>query len=57
MGALRDLVAVGKIGGVGLSEVGADTIERANAMHPLSAVEVEFSLWSTEVLTNGVAAF
>lgn len=56
LGALKELVDEGKIGGVGLSEVGAETIEKANAIVPLSLVEVEFSLWSTDILTNGVAA-
>lgn len=42
--------------GVGLSEVGPDTIKKAHVIHPLSLVEVEFSLWSTDILTNGVAA-
>lgn len=56
IGTLKELVNEGKIGGIGLSEVGAQTIEKANAIHPLSMVEVEFSLWSTEILTNGVAA-
>ncbi|KAI1360212.1 NADP-dependent oxidoreductase domain-containing protein [Xylaria arbuscula] len=53
---LKALVGEGKIKGVGLSEVGPETIKRAHAIIPLSAVEVEFSLWSTEILTNGVAA-
>lgn len=54
--ALHELVAEGKIGGVGLSEVGAKTIERANTVVPLSLVEVEFSMWCQDILTNGVAA-
>jgi pyridoxine 4-dehydrogenase len=53
---LKALVSEGKIKGVGLSEVGPETIKKAHAIIPLSAVEVEFSLWSTEILTNGVAA-
>ncbi|KAI9157879.1 Pyridoxal reductase [Paramyrothecium foliicola] len=56
VGALQELVNEGLIGGIGLSEVGSKTIEKANSIHPLSLVEVEFSLWSTEILTNGVAA-
>ncbi|KAI0966724.1 NADP-dependent oxidoreductase domain-containing protein [Xylaria arbuscula] len=51
---LKDLVAEGKIRGVGLSEVGPETIQKAHAVVPLSLIEVEFSLWSTEILTNGV---
>ncbi|OJJ68591.1 hypothetical protein ASPBRDRAFT_46794 [Aspergillus brasiliensis CBS 101740] len=56
IGALRELKEEGLIGGVGLSEVGAHTIRKAHAVCPLSVVEVEFSLWSTEILDNGVAA-
>lgn len=55
LGTLKELVDEGKIGAVGLSEVGALTIKKANAIYPLSVVEVEFSLWSPEILTNGVA--
>lgn len=53
---LKALVVEGKIKGVGLSEVGPETIKRAHSIIPLSAVEVEFSLWSPEILTNGVGA-
>ena len=56
LGELKALVSEGKIGGVGLSEVGPETIKKAHAICPLSLVEVEFSLWSTDILTNGVAA-
>ncbi|OJI84511.1 hypothetical protein ASPTUDRAFT_30431 [Aspergillus tubingensis CBS 134.48] len=55
LGALRELMDEGLIGGVGLSEVGATTIRKAHAVCPLSVVEVEFSLWSTDILGNGVA--
>jgi pyridoxine 4-dehydrogenase len=48
-------VQSGKIGGISLSECSANTIRRAAAVTKISAVEVEFSLWSTEILTNGVA--
>lgn len=54
--ALAELVQEGKIGGIGLSEVRASTIERAHAIHPIAAVEVELSLWATDILSNGVAA-
>ncbi|KAI1074637.1 NADP-dependent oxidoreductase domain-containing protein [Whalleya microplaca] len=56
IGELKRLVDEGKIGGVGISEVGAETTKKAHAICPLSLIEVEFSLWSTEILTNGVAA-
>ena len=53
---LKALVQEGKIGGIGLSEVKASTIRRAAAVVPIAAVEVELSLWSTDILHNGVAA-
>ena len=52
--ALAELVAEGKIGGIGLSEVSAATIRRAHAVHPIAAVENELSLFTTDSLTNGV---
>ncbi|KAL9638418.1 MAG: hypothetical protein Q9204_001512 [Flavoplaca sp. TL-2023a] len=55
LGALKELVDEGQIGAVGLSEVGAPTIKKAHAICPLSVVEIEFSLWSPDILTNGVA--
>ncbi|RYP41860.1 hypothetical protein DL767_000689 [Monosporascus sp. MG133] len=55
MGALRELLEEGAFGAVGLSEVQAEIIRKANALCPISVVEIEFSLWSTEILTNGVA--
>jgi aryl-alcohol dehydrogenase-like predicted oxidoreductase len=45
VGALADLVAQGKVRYIGLSEVGPGTVRRAHAVHPLSAVQSEFSLW------------
>ncbi|KAH0613911.1 uncharacterized protein H6S33_005797 [Morchella sextelata] len=53
--ALAEYVKDGTIGGIGLSESSAATIRRAHAVHPIAAVEVEFSLWSTEILYNGIA--
>jgi pyridoxine 4-dehydrogenase len=41
---------------IGLSEVRAETINRASAVAPIKFTEVEFSLWSTEIIDNGVAA-
>lgn len=46
MGALADCVAKGWIGHVGLSEVGAETIRRATAVHPLADTQIEYSLLS-----------
>lgn len=48
MGALMALRKAGKIHDIGLSEVSADTIRRAHAIHPLTAVQSEYSLWSRE---------
>ena len=56
LGELAKLVNEGKIGGVALSEVNADTIREAASVTKIVAVEIELSLWSTEPLTNGVAA-
>ncbi len=52
---LAKLVQEDKIKGIGLSEVKADTIRRAAKVHTITQVEVELSLWSTEILHNGVA--
>lgn len=48
VGALADLVSAGKIRAIGLSEVSAETVRRAHAVHPVSAVQSEYSLWSRE---------
>lgn len=46
VGALSDLVRQGKIQAVGLSEVSASTLRRAHAVHPIAAVQTEYSLWT-----------
>lgn len=46
VGALADLVKSGKIRAIGLSEVSAATLRRAHAVHPIAAVQSEYSLWS-----------
>ncbi|KFY95396.1 hypothetical protein V500_02788 [Pseudogymnoascus sp. VKM F-4518 (FW-2643)] len=51
----EEYVKTGKIGGIGLSEVSADTIERAVKVCNIVAVEVEVSLWATDIFSNGVA--
>ncbi len=48
IGAMADLVAAGKIRYIGLSEASAQTIRRAHAVHPVSAVQSEYSLWSRD---------
>ncbi|KAL8281901.1 hypothetical protein RB597_009565 [Gaeumannomyces tritici] len=52
----REYVETGKVGGVALSEVSAATIHEAVKVTKIVAVEVELSLWSLDVLHNGVAA-
>ncbi|XP_063941751.1 probable aldo-keto reductase 2 isoform X2 [Daucus carota subsp. sativus] len=49
MGELKKLVEEGKIKYVGLSEASASTIRRAHAVHPITAVQLEWSLWSRDV--------
>lgn len=56
IGTLAELVKEGKIGGIGLSEAGPETIRRAQAVHPIAAVEVEISLWSTDAIDKGITA-
>lgn len=46
VGALADLVRAGKIRGIGLSEVSAATLKRAHAVHPIMALQTEYSLWT-----------
>jgi len=47
-GAMRDLVAEGKVGHFGLSEAGVATIRRAHAVQPVSVVQSEYSLWERD---------
>jgi aryl-alcohol dehydrogenase-like predicted oxidoreductase len=56
MGALAELVQEGKVRYVGLSEAGIDRIRRAHAVHPLSAVQTEYSLWERSIETEGLPA-
>ncbi|KQX65343.1 aldo/keto reductase [Streptomyces sp. Root1310] len=49
VGALAELVAEGKVRHIGLSEASAETIRRAHAVHPITAVQSEYSLWSRDV--------
>jgi aryl-alcohol dehydrogenase-like predicted oxidoreductase len=48
VGAMAELIMEGKIRHIGLSEAAADTIRRANAVHPIAAVQTEYSLWSRD---------
>jgi len=49
VGAMADLVREGKVRYIGMSEAAASTIRRAQAVHPITAVETEYSLWSRDV--------
>ena len=55
-GTVRDLIAEGKVKRFGLSEAGAQTIRRAHAVQPVTAVQSEYSLWWREPESNGVLA-
>jgi aryl-alcohol dehydrogenase-like predicted oxidoreductase len=48
VGALSDLVAEGKVRYIGLSEAGPETIRRAHAVHPITALQTEYSLWTRD---------
>ncbi|ORI26660.1 aldo/keto reductase [Rhodococcus sp. 1168] len=56
IGALADLVHAGKVRYLGLSEVSAQILRRAHAIHPITALQSEFSLWTRDVITDGVLA-
>ncbi|KUL34962.1 aldo/keto reductase [Streptomyces sp. NRRL F-4489] len=49
VGAMAELVAAGKVRHLGLSEAGAETIRRAHAVHPIAALQSEWSLWTREL--------
>ena len=49
VGAMAELVQAGKVRYLGLSEAGPETIRRAHATHPISALQTEYSLWSRDV--------
>lgn len=48
VGAMAELVTAGKVRHIGLSEAAPETIRRANAVHPLAAVQTEYSLWTRD---------
>ncbi|HET9986523.1 MAG TPA: aldo/keto reductase [Longimicrobiales bacterium] len=54
VGAMGELVSRGKVRFLGLSEAAPDTIRRAHAAHPLSALQTEYSLWTRDPEENGV---
>jgi aryl-alcohol dehydrogenase-like predicted oxidoreductase len=55
-GAVKDLIREGKVKHFGLSEAGADTIRRAHAVQPVTALQSEYSIWWTAIEENGVLA-
>ncbi len=55
-GALAELVAAGKVRHLGISEAAPATIRRAHQVHPVTAVQTEWSLWSRDVEDDGVLA-
>ena len=48
VGAMADLIKEGKIGAIGLSEMSADTLRRAAAVHPIAAMQTEYSPWTRQ---------
>jgi aryl-alcohol dehydrogenase-like predicted oxidoreductase len=55
VGTLAELVAAGKIRHIGLSEAGPDTIRRAYAVHPITALQTEYSLWTRDPETRALS--
>lgn len=56
VGAVAELIASGKVRTLGLSEAGPDTLRRAAKVHPIAALQSEYSLWTRDVESNGVLA-
>jgi aryl-alcohol dehydrogenase-like predicted oxidoreductase len=56
VGAMAELVAEGKVLHLGLSEAAPETIRRAHAVHPITALQTEYSLWTRDPEDNGVLA-
>jgi len=56
-GAMADLVAAGKVRYLGMSEVSVSEIERAAAVHPVSTVQCEVSIWTRDNIENGVVGY
>src|SRR3954464_5435434 len=48
VGAMKELVEAGKVRNLGLSEASPETIRRANAVHPITALQTEYSLWTRD---------
>jgi aryl-alcohol dehydrogenase-like predicted oxidoreductase len=54
VGAMAELIAAGKVRHLGLSEAAPETIRRAHAVHPITALQTEWSLWTRDPEINGV---
>ena len=55
-GAMAELVSAGKVRHLGISEAAPETIRRAHAVHPIAALQTEWSLWTRDAESNGVLA-
>lgn len=53
-GAMKGLVDAGKVRALGISEAAPETVRRAHAVHPVTAIQSEYSLWTRDVERNGV---
>ena len=56
VGAMAELIAAGKVRTLGMSEANPETLRRAAKVHPIAALQSEYSLWTRDVETNGVLA-
>jgi aryl-alcohol dehydrogenase-like predicted oxidoreductase len=54
VGAMKELVEAGKVRHIGLSEASPETIRRAHAVHPVTALQTEYSIWTRDPDENGV---
>ncbi|GAB1536240.1 aldo/keto reductase [Geovibrio sp. ADMFC3] len=54
VGAMAELVKAGKVRHIGLSEVSAQNLRRAHAVHPITALQIEYSLWTRDIEENGL---
>jgi aryl-alcohol dehydrogenase-like predicted oxidoreductase len=55
-GAMKELVTAGKVRKLGISEASAETIRKAHSVHPVTALQTEYSLWSRDIEKNNVLA-
>jgi aryl-alcohol dehydrogenase-like predicted oxidoreductase len=55
-GAMKELVTAGKVKKLGISEASAETIRKAHSVHPVTALQTEYSLWTRDIEKNNVLA-